>query len=358
MAPVSQARQAGSRPSARLPGALPLFVYGWREVFVPLAVTLHNQHGPTLAVVGLAVAASRLGGWLQTRTSIRRPLHETGVLAGLALLLLGLAPEEGPVGLLLWFVFGMAWPFLHAALAARTWQGWLGAAALLAGMLLAGPLALGPGTWLVALLCFWLAWQAKTSRLAPPGLVHGAEQTAPGRAASDRFAWLPFLFSFSYLGWTWLLPEWLATYGWPPMLFAVAIAAIWSARLVSTRVVRLRVDQRSQPVLRAAGALLLLPMIAGIGLWRGVGWQLAALLLLYGVLLGLVAAHPSIARPETGAGPGRHQALGEVAGPLAGAALVLTGQPLAVLLASAFTAGLMALVLWRETWCRYRSHLR
>ena len=55
-------------------GGWPLFVYGWREVFVPLVVLAHNEHGPSLAVAGLAVAATRLGGWLVAKTSLRRPL--------------------------------------------------------------------------------------------------------------------------------------------------------------------------------------------------------------------------------------------------------------------------------------------
>ena len=100
-------------------GGWPLFVYGWREVFVPLVVLAHNEHGPSLAVAGLAVAASRLGGWLVTKTSLRRPLSEASLLCGVALLFLGLAPEEGPASLLLWFLFGLGWPALHTGLAGR-----------------------------------------------------------------------------------------------------------------------------------------------------------------------------------------------------------------------------------------------
>ena len=145
---------------------MPLFVIGWREVFVPLAVVLHNQHGPTLAVAGLAIAASRLGGWLHAKGSFRRPPYEAALLGGIALLLLGLAPEEGPVGLLLWFVFGVTWPILHEALAARVWQGWAGAAILLTGMVVAGPLASGPGTWLIAGCFFFLAWRIGPTQAA------------------------------------------------------------------------------------------------------------------------------------------------------------------------------------------------
>ena len=60
MQPASGGRTS-QHTNERLSGAMPLFVIGWREVFVPLAVVLHNQHGPTLAVAGLAIAASRTG---------------------------------------------------------------------------------------------------------------------------------------------------------------------------------------------------------------------------------------------------------------------------------------------------------
>ncbi|MCB0201980.1 MAG: hypothetical protein KDI03_18085, partial [Anaerolineae bacterium] len=70
------------------------FVFGWREVFIPLAVVVHDQHGPVLAMAGLAVAAARVGGWFVTRSSAARRVRTSALLAALALLLLGLTPEE------------------------------------------------------------------------------------------------------------------------------------------------------------------------------------------------------------------------------------------------------------------------
>ncbi len=69
---------------------------------------------------------------------------------------------------------------------------------LLVGMVAAGPLVRGPGTWVIAAGCLLLAWQA--GKLAPQ--VVDAEQPEP----SEHRPWTPFLFSVAYLGWVWLLP--------------------------------------------------------------------------------------------------------------------------------------------------------
>ncbi len=230
MQPASGGRTS-QHTNERLSGAMPLFVIGWREVFVPLAVVLHNQHGSTLAVAGLAIAASRLGGWLHAKGSFKRPPYEAALLGGIALLLLGLAPEEGPVGLLLWFVFGVTWPILHEALAARVWQGWAGAAILLTGMAVAGPLASGPGTWLIAGCFFFLAWRIGPTQAAstPPEDEIPVAHEPPAQSGSRQA--LPFLFSFASLMWIWLIPVQLIDLGLAPQSFGILVAASWLARL-------------------------------------------------------------------------------------------------------------------------------
>ena len=120
----------------RLSGALPLFVV-WlaRGLCAP-------GRGPSQPARADArrcragdgrLAAGRLA---YAKRSLRRPPYEAAVLGGIALLLLGLAPEEGPVGLLLWFVFGVTWPILHEALGADAVARLGRAAVLLAGMIL------------------------------------------------------------------------------------------------------------------------------------------------------------------------------------------------------------------------------
>lgn len=312
-------------------GGWPLFVYGWREAFVPLAVLVHNQHGPSLAVAALAVAASRLGGWLLHHTSLRRPLREASLLCGVALLFLGLAPEEGPISLLLWFLFGLGWPALVSGLAGRTWQGWAGLAALLAGLLAAGPLARGPGAWVIAAGCFVLAWQA--GRSAPQ-----ADQAVQADVPEER-SWTPFLFSVVWLGWVWLLPVRLGEGTLAPELFAAVLAASWLARSVSA-------DRLGWAIPGPAAALLLIPALAAVALAAQTLWAALAVVLCGG-LLGVISARPGIARGEQGRLPGASQALGEWTGPLAGAALVLAGGPTAVLAAAALAAVALAWALRR-----------
>lgn len=328
MQPASDSRTS-QHTNERLSGAMPLFVIGWREVFVPLAVVLHNQHGSTLAVAGLAIAASRLGGWLHAKGSFKRPPHEAALLGGIALLLLGLAPEEGPVGLLLWFVFGVTWPILHEALAARVWQGWAGAAILLTGMVVGGPLASGPGTWLIAGCFFFLAWRIGPTQAAsaPLEAVIPAAQEPP--AHYDRRQALPFLFSFASLMWIWLIPVQLIDLGLAPQSFGIVVAASWLARLGGASAagrLRLSLPRGTAQVFVGLGLLGAILLIA----FAHAPWQLLVGMVAYGALIGVVGLQPTIERPELGRLPGRTQALGEVLGPLAGVAAYLLGGPLAV----------------------------
>jgi hypothetical protein len=331
-------------------GGWPYFVYGWREVFVPLVVLVHNQHGPSLAVAGLALAATRLGGWLVHKTSLRRPLSEASLLCGVALLFLGLAPEEGPVSLLLWFLFGLGWPALHAGLAGRLWQGWAGLAVLLVGMVAAGPLARGPGAWVIAAGCLLLAWQTR----APMQQVVEVEQAQP----VEEYRWIPFFWSVAYLGWVWLLPIRLGEGTWAPELFAGVMALGWLARgLSAAAFVRFLQDQGSagsrvshssrhiyDP---AVAALLLVPSLAALALAPQLV-LVALAFVVYSVLMGVISTGPGIARGEQGQLPDTRQALGEWAGPLLGAGLLLVGGPTAVFAAAALAAVALAWSLIRR----------
>jgi hypothetical protein len=314
-------------------GGWPYFVFGWREVFVPLVVLVHNQHGPSLAVAGLAVAATRLGGWLLHKTSLRRPLSEAGLLCGVALLFLGLAPEEGPASLLLWFLFGLGWPALHAGLAGRLWQGWAGLAALLVGMLAAGPLVRGPGTWVIAAGCLLLAWQSRQA--SAPALA----DTHPAPAAQGRRL-MPFLFSAVYLSWMWLLPVRLGQGMWAPALFAAVVAAGWLARGLSAAALERERSTGLRPLLDPAAALLLVPGVAVVALAQQ-PVPVALAFVLFCALMGLLSSGAGLARSEQGELPDASQALGEWIGPLVGAGLVLVLGPMAVFAG----AGLAAVAL-------------
>ncbi len=263
-------------------GGWPLFVYGWREVFVPLVVLFHNEHGPSLAVAALAVAATRLGGWLVHKTSRRRPLPEASLLCGVALLFLGIAPEEGPISLLLWFLFGLGWPALHASLAARLWTGWAGLAALLVGMVLAGPLVRGPGAWVIAAGCLLLACTpAPAGEFLPQG----------DMAVDGRGRWAPLLFSAVYLVWVWLLPLRLGQTVLEAELFAGVMAAGWLARSLSAQAV----DRGAiPPPVRVMSALLLAPAAAAVAL-ASTPALVALAGVVFGALLG-VASFPAAAR--------------------------------------------------------------
>lgn len=336
--PSASGTTISQRAPGQLAGALPFFVLGWREAFIPLVVVLYNQHGSALAVAGLAIAASRLGGWLYAKGLLRRPPYEAAVLGGIALLLLGLAPEEGPVGLFLWFVFGVTWPILLRALAARVWQGWAAAAIVLAGMALAGPLAAGPGTWLIAGCFFLLAWRGSLAKTASPFSQAAAPEPDSDRAAVGRTRQaLPFLFGFASLMWIWLAPALLIGLGLPPQSFGVVLGASWMARLASARMAR-RLPGRTT---RGLGFLGLPLAIAAIAT-ASAPWHLVAGLVLYGALMGLVGAQPAIRRPSLSLLPGQDQALGEVLGPLVGVAAYVLGGPVALFAGAALVSIVMA----------------
>jgi hypothetical protein len=339
--PTASGTSVPQRASGRLSGALPLVVIGWREVFIPLVVVLHNQHGPTLAIAGLAVAASRVGGWLYAKGSLHRPPYEAAVLGGIALLLLGLTPEEGPVGLLLWFVFGVTWPILLEALAARVWQGWAAAFVLLAGMTLAGPLAAGPGTWLIAGCFLLLAWRGNLAKTASP--VHPASAPEPRSVKPASSQALPFLFGFADLMWIWLAPTLLIGLSLPASSFGVLLSASWLARLAGAWAAR-RLSGRKPLVAAALGLPLAIAAIA----FASAAWQLVAGFILYGVLMGWAGARPVIQPPELARLPGRAQALGEVLGPLAGVAVYVLGGSIALFGGAALASLALGAQLWSD----------
>jgi hypothetical protein len=76
----------------------------------------------------------------------------------LALLFLGLFPEEGHVGLILWLGIGLAWGerTRQRAFLPQTRLGWFSTAI---GALLGLSGLVGPGSWLMAFLLLPLFWQ-------------------------------------------------------------------------------------------------------------------------------------------------------------------------------------------------------
>jgi hypothetical protein len=311
---------------ARLSALLPPFAYGWREVFIPLAVVLHNQHGLALITAGLAVAAARVGTWLWIRyrapagnddaVQALQTARRAALLAGLVLLLLGLIPEEGPLGLLLWLAFGLAWPAVEAAAGAAQAPRRVAGAWLLLGLALAGPLALGPGAWLLAALYLLWAWQAGRGNPFPAAPAP-SDQPRPAVAA-----WLPALLALATMTWLWLVPARLLAGGVPGLWCGVILVAHWLPRLIVGR----QLETRPRGLATLA-ALLLALLIAALGFVAS-PWQMALLLAAQGALTGIIAATWTAAaawEPPALTGP---QALAEIAGPVVGVTLVaLAGSP-------------------------------
>lgn len=338
---LSASRDGAVAVLARLTAPL---VYGWREAFVPLVVIAHSQHGWVLATAGVAVAAVRLGDWIYGRVSVRRPSHQAAIIAAIALAMLGMVPEEGPLTVLLWCVFGLAWPLIRERLTAGgvlpgAATGWL-----LLGMALAGPLALGPGTWLIAagMLSFAWFWRDETvvSASAP-----GPRSTMPnaGTRAMAASTWLPVLYSLAYLAWSWLMPAQLLAAGLPFAWCGAAFAAAWLFREPGLRAAEWMAGRMGLGRTVALAALALVPVTVGLS-HAGAPWQLVMLLGVHGFCMGLVSADPVVTPPQrmTMLGPG--QAAGEVLGPLLGVVILALGGASAVLLAGAVLAGAMAVV--------------
>jgi hypothetical protein len=128
--------------------AFPFF----RLTFIPVFVLSHSEHGGIWfnALLGLALTFG--GEWLARRKQTRfgTPRQNLAVVI-LALLFVGIFPEEGHIGLILWLGIGLAWgerrrqtPFLP-----QTYVGWLAAGV---GAILGLSGLIGPGSWLMAIL--------------------------------------------------------------------------------------------------------------------------------------------------------------------------------------------------------------
>ena len=280
-------------------------------------------------------------GWVAGYTPSRRfgVPYEASVLGGIALLFLGLAPEEGPVGLLLWFVFGVTWPILHEALAARH-VARLGRRGGSAGRDVPGRPdgrrsgnVADRGVLLLASMARRPGQNAKGLTLAAAPKREQAELSTAQQA-------LPFLFSFASLMWIWLVPALLIGLGMPALSFGALLGVSWLARLIGARAAP-RLPDRVAQALVVVG----LPMaIAAIAVSRA-PWQLAAGLIVYGTLMGIIGAKPAIERPELARLPGQAQALGEVLGPLAGIAVYLLGGATALFASAALASIALAIAL-------------
>ncbi len=127
---------------------------GFRLVYIPASVLSHSGHGLPWLTAALSLlltlgmeALVRSRGLAAGQDQRRRGLVAT--LVGLALV--GLFPEEAPLGVILWAGIGAAWgsvvqgqPWLPARL-----RDWL---LLLAGAVLGLTGLYGPGSWIMALL--------------------------------------------------------------------------------------------------------------------------------------------------------------------------------------------------------------
>lgn len=132
----------------RNPRFITTLFLAFRLVYIPLSVLAYSGHGGVWLNALLGIALTFGGEWLgrRGRPSVD-PRREIGMVA-VALLLVGLFPEEAPVGLLLWAGMGLAWGRLHGPLSPK----WLG---LTAGALLGISALWGPGSWIMAGLLLW-----------------------------------------------------------------------------------------------------------------------------------------------------------------------------------------------------------
>ncbi len=159
--------------SSNSPPILPSLFLAFRLVYIPASIFSHTGHGLPVINAALALAGSfgleyltRRSGQQTAPANRRRELW----FVVLALLLLGLFPEEAPVSVILWAAIGGVWGRFWGHLWSETenkispgsripslftrvswpWTGWL------AGALLGLSGLFGPGSWLMAgLLALW-----------------------------------------------------------------------------------------------------------------------------------------------------------------------------------------------------------
>jgi len=134
----------------------------FRLVYIPASILTHSGHGlPWLNLTGAllatfaAEALTRRGYRPDSTSTARRDL----AFVVLALFLLGLFPEEAPIGVILWAAMGVAWARLWPGPTLRRESGATRAVGLIAGGLLGLTGLYGPGSWLMAgVLALW-GWQ-------------------------------------------------------------------------------------------------------------------------------------------------------------------------------------------------------
>lgn len=141
---------------------IPAIFLVFRLVYIPASVLSHTGHGlPWLTVVAALIATFGMET-LARRSRVSENTHNSSQarwLVVVALLLLGLFPEEAPIGLILWAAIGAAWGRQEESAANR-----YDAAGLVAGALLGLSGLWGPGSWLMAgLLAFWVRTQTEST---------------------------------------------------------------------------------------------------------------------------------------------------------------------------------------------------
>lgn len=140
--------------SSPLHPLLPSLFLTFRLVYIPASVLSHTGHGlPWLTAAAGLVATFGLEALTRRgRTAGVIPADgRARVALLLALLLVGLFPEEAPIAVILWAAIGTLWGRLGPP-GAVPWD-WAG---LLAGGLLGLSGLFGPGSWLMAgILALW-----------------------------------------------------------------------------------------------------------------------------------------------------------------------------------------------------------
>ena len=137
----------------RLAGALLLFFFTFRLVYIPASVLTHTGYGLPWLTVLLGWAATFGGEWLTRRVANDWQVRErkrAPVVAILALVTLGFFPEEAPIGVILWAGIGTAWAIGTRGWSIRSARAPAAIAAVAIGVLLGASGLFGPGSWLAA----------------------------------------------------------------------------------------------------------------------------------------------------------------------------------------------------------------
>ena len=138
------------RPLA--PAFIPFFL-AFRLVYIPASVLTHTGHGLPWLTAALGCTAALGAEWLTRRWRGDPPLRERQralVVVLLALITLGLFPEEAPIGLILWAGSGAAWAAATRGVELRSTPALTVGGAAAVGALLGATGLFGPGSWLAA----------------------------------------------------------------------------------------------------------------------------------------------------------------------------------------------------------------